>query len=779
MVAEAAGEDTTGDGARLLDALRDYAVLELAPDGALLSASAGAAALFGRSAADLIGLELPALFDLADGRRGFMARLRAGLTGKGGFREELPLVRRGGEQAWVSLQAYPVDPKRPAGAIAAVCRDATAERQRRSAERRLLLMTQAARDYAAFLLSPGGVVVEWNAGAERLMGHAAEDVVGRGFACFYAGEDRAAGAPAAALETARRAGVSETEGWRVRADGGRFWAWTVIDLLRDEAGEPAGFALTIRDITERRVAQDALRHSEQQFRQLVNGVRDYALYMLDPNGIVVSWNSGAERIKGYRDDEVIGQHYAKFFTETDRAAGRPAQSLYAAQASGRFEGEGWRVRKDGSLFWASVVINAIRNETGELVGFAKITRDATERRRAETELAKTQERLFHAQKLEALGQLTGGIAHDFNNLLMVMGGQARKLRRSPERSDIVARAAETIEAAAERGAALTRQLLSFARRQNISRTPFSLAERIGAFQEILAKSLGGGARLEVALPANLWPVEADPSELEVAMINLAVNARDAMPEGGVLTVSAENVVLKRGDVDPDLEGEFVALRFADTGIGVPPDLLPKIFDPFFTTKQPDKGTGLGLSQVYGFGRQVGGTATAESVLGRGTAIVLYLPRAQAQSAARPAASPARARRQGEALVVEDNPDVAEVTADLVKQLGYRTRIVQSADAALQILDAGETFDLVVSDVVMAGSMDGLALAAALKARFADLPIVLVSGYPKSAGAVGESFPMLSKPFKLEELERAVAAAQPGVANPSNVVRLHEVRRPPA
>jgi CheY-like chemotaxis protein len=363
---------------------------------------------------------------------------------------------------------------------------------------------------------------------------------------------------------------------------------------------------------------------------------------------------------------------------------------------------------------------------------------------------------------------------------MVIGGQARRLNKDRARPDLVARAADMIEAAAERGAALTRQLLSFARRQPLSRTTLSLTERIETFREILAKSLGD-ARLEVALAADLWPVEADANELEVAMINLAVNARDAMPGGGVLTIAAENVLLKAGDIEADLAGEFVALRFADTGVGIPADLLPKVFDPFFTTKQPDKGTGLGLSQVYGFARQVGGTATVESVLGRGTTVVLYLPRARAAEVAKDAAEADPQRRSGVALVVEDNPDVAEITADLVQQLGFKAVLAQSADAALQACESGAVYDLVVTDVVMAGSMDGLALAGALRTRWPTLPIVLVSGYPKSVNAVGDSFPVLSKPFKLEALERAVSAARraaSGEPAASNVVRLDEKRRPP-
>ncbi len=579
MRADGAPQDGVTDARTVLDALRDYAVLQLSPAGEVQWASAGVAILLGEAPQALAGVSFPDLFAGPKGRQGLAARLRKAIRETGVFREELA-TGGDGERRWIGVEAYPADPAEPGGQIVAICRDVTAEHVQRVADERFRKFTEAVHDYAVCLLSPGGVITDWNAGAARLTGFEAADVVGRHFSCFYDEEDRAAGAPASTLEEARRAGASESEGWRVRADGGRFWAWMVLDRLADEAGEALGFALTIRDITERQVAQEALRQSEQQFRLLVNGVHDQALYMLDPNGIIVSWNSGAQRIKGYKADEVIGRHYSMFYTETDRAAGKPAQSLYAAMSTGRFETDGWRVRKDGTLFWANVLINAIRGGKGELVGFAKITRDATERRRAQAELAKTQERLFHAQKLEALGHLTGGIAHDFNNLLMVMGGQARKLKKDATRPDAVARAAQTIEAASERGAALTRQLLSFARRQSLSRSTISLPERIAEFHALIARSLGAGVRLDVKLAPDLWPVEADVNELEVAMINLAVNARDAMPDGGTLTISAENVVLKAGDVEADLAGEFVALRFADTGVGMPPDVLfPAQWDP--------------------------------------------------------------------------------------------------------------------------------------------------------------------------------------------------------
>ena len=255
-----------------------------------------------------------------------------------------------------------------------------------------------------------------------------------------------------------------TEGWRIRKDGTRFLASVVIDAIY-EHGVLIGFAKITRDITERQTAQSALHDSERKFRLLVNGVTDYALYMLDPEGYVSSWNAGGERIKGYTPAEIIGQHFSRFYTEADRAAGRPARALSIARETGRYEEEGWRVRKDGTFFWASVVIDPIRDEAGRLVGFAKITRDITERRNAQLELAQVQQQLAQSQKMDALGQLTGGVAHDFNNLLMIVSGNIQVLKEAAADDPKAARAAQAIEIAAQRGAALTRQLLTFSRRQ--------------------------------------------------------------------------------------------------------------------------------------------------------------------------------------------------------------------------------------------------------------------------------------------------------------------------
>ena len=375
--------------------------------------------------------------------------------------------------------------------------------------------------------------------------------------------------------------------------------------------------------------QRDLFESERNFRLLVEGVADYALYMLDPDGVVTSWNIGGQRIKGYAPDEIIGQHFSRFYTEVDRANGKPLRALRIAREQGRYEEEGWRVRKDGTFFWASVIIDPIY-EDGKLVGFAKITRDITERREAQLKLEQMHQQLAESQKLDALGQLTGGVAHDFNNLLMIISGSLHTLRKAVGDDPKSQRALSAIEGATKRGASLTSQLLTFARRQSVNPQAVDVAERIDAVREVLDTGVGSAVTLQFDVDPGVWPVMVDVAEFETALVNLVINARDAMTGGGVITISARN------DTPGDEVGAggHVAISVEDTGTGIAPDILSKIFDPFFTTKPIGKGTGLGLSQVHGFAHQAGGTVKVASELGKGTRITILLPRKEAAPAAK-------------------------------------------------------------------------------------------------------------------------------------------------
>jgi PAS domain S-box-containing protein len=386
------------------------------------------------------------------------------------------------------------------------------------------------------------------------------------------------------------------------------WRWLAWTLSADEDGL---IYVVGRHTTAQKEAAEALRESELHFRLLVDGVVDYAIYMLDPSGIVTSWNSGAQRIKGYREDEIVGKHFSRFYTAEDRAVRLPERALAQAAAGTPFEAEGWRVRKDGSRFWASVALSAIRDNKGELVGFAKVTRDITERRQSQESLRRAQERLAQSQKLEMLGQLTGAIAHDFNNLLMIVGANTQLVKRRLVDPPSL-RAVEAVELAASRGETLTRRLLTFSRRQNLNPIVIDLRERLAASRDVLASSAGKDVELVFELDEQIWPVLVDIPELELALVNIVVNARDAMPDGGTIRIAGGNVRLTPDHGLDDLTGDFVSLRISDTGSGIDPEVLPRVFEPFFTTKGPDKGTGLGLSQVYGFARQSNGTVRVTS-----------------------------------------------------------------------------------------------------------------------------------------------------------------------
>jgi PAS domain S-box-containing protein len=619
-------------------------------------------------------------------------------------------------------------------------------------ERRFRLLVEGVIDYAIYMLDPTGIVVNWNAGAARIKGYRADEVIGQHFGIFYVPEERAIGQPQRSLETARREGRFEAEGWRIRKDGTRFLASVVIDAIY-ENGVLIGFAKITRDVTERERARMALRESEQQFRMLINGVTDYALYMLDPNGRVSSWNAGGERIKGYSPAEIIGQNFSQFYTDSERVAGLPQRALSIARETGRYEAEGWRVRKDGSFFWASVIIDAIRDDNGKLVGFAKITRDITERRDAQGVLEKVQRQLAESQKMDALGQLTGGVAHDFNNLLMIVTGHIQTLKQAVPADSKASRAAHAIELAAQRGATLTRQLLTFSRRQRVNPQSIDVRQRIDSIREVLTSGLGGSVRLVVDVPNDIWPVIVDTGEFEIALVNLVINARDAMPDGGTVTLSASNLEVEEGD--GLAAGEYIAIAVEDTGAGIPADVIGRVFDPFFTTKPVGKGTGLGLSQVHGFAHQAGGTVKAASELRKGTAVTIYLPRAQgATSDGIESDEPVSEVHAGKVLLVEDNPDVAGATSGLLEELGYTVKWVANAETALHELEADE-YDLLLSDIVMPGRMDGLMLARTVRKRHPRLPVLLATGYSEAAQSAGNEFMILRKPYMLHELSSTI------------------------
>ena len=625
---------------------------------------------------------------------------------------------------------------------------------------RFRLLIDAVKDYAIYLLDADGHVATWNTGAQLFKGYTADEIIGSHFSVFYTPADREAGLPARALATAATEGRFEAEGWRVRKDGTRFWTHVVIDPVVSEDGGVIGYAKITRDVSERRAMDDALRDSEQRFRLLVQGVRDYAIYMLDPDGKVSNWNAGAEAIKGYKAGEIVGRHFSVFYTPEDQAVGKPELALQTALRDGKFEGEAQRVRKGGERFWASVVIDPIHDDTGRLLGFAKVTRDITERRRTEEQLRKSREALIQAQKMEAIGRLTGGVAHDFNNLLTVIRASADFLRRPDLPEDKRVRYVEAIADTADRAAVLTGQLLAFSRRQALQPEVFDVNARLDGLQQIMATTIGSAARLILELSETPQMVEADPTQFETAVLNMVINARDAMPRGGEIRIgsaAADGVPAVRGHLA--CLGSFVAVRIADTGTGMSPETLTQIFEPFFTTKPVDKGTGLGLSQVYGFAKQSGGEVAVTSEPGSGTAFTLYLPRTD--RAALPAAAGVRASdltglQPRRILLVEDNEGVGGFAAGLLKELGQTVTWVGDGQSALDLLDRGaDAFDLVFSDVVMPG-ISGIELGRQIRRRWPGLQVVLTSGYSHVLAEEGShGFLLLKKPYSIDGLLKAL------------------------
>ena len=618
-------------------------------------------------------------------------------------------------------------------------------------EDRFRLLVSAVSDYAIYMLSPEGIVSSWNTGAQRFKGYTEAEIVGKHFSRFYTPADQQAGLPARALRRARTEGKFEGEGWRVRKDGSHFWASVVVDPVRDGEGRLVGFAKITRDITERKRAAEALHTSEERFRLLVQGVTDYAIYMLSPEGLITNWNSGAERIKGFSESEVINTHFSRFYTPEDAQQDMPRKALETAAAVGRYESEGWRLRRDGTRFWAHVVIDTIHNSLGELIGFAKITRDISERRRAAVALEKAQEALFQSQKVEAIGKLTGGVAHDFNNLLSVMlnGVELLKQRlRDPE--DL--RTLDAMQRAGKRGATLTHQLLTFARQQPLDQKKHSVNEVLLSFEAVLRRANRAGIDFDLQLGQGLPMVMVDAPQVEAAVLNLIVNARDATPDGGAITLRTALQTLADGEVGALKAGRYVTISVSDTGTGMAPDVIQRAVEPFFTTKPVGMGTGLGLSQTFGLVQQSGGDLVIDSAPGKGACVTLYFP-ALADDAPGEAAD---LERSETALVVDDQEDVLVMAAELFRSMGYEVLVANNGVEALQILNRAPSVDVLFTDVMMP-QMTGVELAHAARALRPALKIILASGYSGPArgtdNAGTDAFQFVAKPYSLSQIMR--------------------------
>jgi PAS domain S-box-containing protein len=644
-------------------------------------------------------------------------------------------------------------------------------------EQRFHLLVSSVTDYAIYMLDSAGIITTWNPGAQRFKGYTRDEVIGRHFSLFYTEEDKAVDLPRRALATAEREGRFEQEGWRVRKDGGRLWAHVIIDAIRGEDGGIIGYAKITRDISVKKAAEDELRRSEERFSLLVKGIKDYAIYMLDPQGHVTNWNAGAESFKGYREHEIVGRHFSTFYTPEDREAGIPARALETARREGRFTTEGWRVRKDGTRFWADVVIDTLRDEEGHLLGFAKITRDVTERRRTQEELEEARKKLVQSQKMEMIGQLTGGVAHDFNNLLAVVLGNLDLLRKGGQRDKRTTRLIENAISAAQRGASLTQRMLAFARRQDLRVQTVEIPALVRGMAEMMERAIGPTVEIRTTFPLMLPPVSVDANQLELTLLNLVLNARDAMGGKGRVTIGAESMAQTAPDGDLPA-GDYVRISVTDSGTGMDDETLSRAIEPFFTTKGVGKGTGLGLSMVHGFLTQSGGRLQLRSRLGEGTTADIWLP-----AAPRMVASPPEQEQLGPRtrplciLVVDDDPLVLTNTAMMLEDLGHHVLEASSGDQALRILRREPSVEMLITDQVMPG-MSGMELIAAARGEFPALPMLLATGFADLAGQAFADVARLSKPFLQNELDRAIGAAVASfeMGTERNVVPLRQRER---
>lgn len=485
-------------------------------------------------------------------------------------------------------------------------------------ERQFEMLVQAVVDYAIYMLDPSGRIVSWNSGAQEIKGYAAEEVLGRHFAMLHTEEDRRAGVPAQVLAIAREEGRYNGEVWRVRRDGSRFRALVAVDAIRDEKGELLGFAQITRDITLQWEAAMRLEASERRFRLFVEGARDYAICMLDAQGRILDWNAGDQRMTGYSRIEVLGRDWSTLLAAPDGAVAR--RMLARSEGGDAVEEEHDCRRKDDSTFPARVTVQALRDHNGILHGHALVLRDISRLRATESQLETTREQLAQSRRIDALGQLTAGVAHDFNNMLQAMAGSLDVTRLLIERGDTdkAERHLQNAMKSVERARNLTQRLVAFTRRQPLRMSRFDLGREIAAMVDLLDRTMGPGISVRLELGHEPLLICSDLNQLETALLNLAINSRDAMPDGGCLRISASRL---KGSG----RGDRAQVTVEDDGAGMSASLIARAFEPFFTTKSQGQGTGLGLSMIQSFMEQSGGEVTLASTPGEGTRVSLVFP----------------------------------------------------------------------------------------------------------------------------------------------------------
>ena len=767
------------DVAVLIDAVEDYAIFLLGPEGEIRSWNTGAERILGYRAAEVIGSNFSRFYgpeDLAAKKPQNELRIAAR---EGRVHDEGWRVRKDGTRFWVTtvITALRDDGGRVIG-FAKITRDLTerraAEERLRQSEEMFRLLVASVRDYAIFLLDPGGHVRTWNAGAQRIKGYTPEDIIGHHFSEFYPPEDK--WKPAYELEVAIREGSVEDEGWRVRKDGTRFWANVVITAVRDERGELRGFTKVTRDLTQRRQAEEKLRQSEEVFRLLVGSVKDYAIFLLDPEGRVATWNAGAERIKGYLPDEIIGQHFSRFYPEED--LDKPARELEIAQRDGSVEDEGWRVRKDGTRFWANVIITAVRDEQGELRGFAKVTRDMTERKRTEEQLFEQREARFLAEEERRRAEASYRVAQEANRakdeFLMTLShelrtpmtailGWARLLPALPPQDETFREAVVAIGRSAQLQSRLIDDVLDVSRivsgKLRLTVENVDVLRLLHATIDTVRPSADAKSiTIATSFAPGLGTIVADATRLQQILWNLLSNAVKFTPKRGEVRIGARRT------------SSHVQFAVTDTGEGIDPGFLPHVFEPFRQAESPSTrvhgGLGLGLSIVRYLAEAHGGTVTAESAgRGKGATFTVTLPTGatvvprEPQAASpllTPAALPEKLLTGARIVLVDDDEDGRRVFRAVLRHAGAEVVDVGSAALAMEAI-ALRRPDLVLTDIAMPQT-DGYVLARRLREQNPGMKIMALSAFPAGrAPAKDRVFDAyVTKPVEPAELVESVA-----------------------
>ncbi|MEJ7599570.1 MAG: PAS domain S-box protein [Kofleriaceae bacterium] len=610
-----------------------------------------------------------------------------------------------------------------------VLEDRLASQTRRLAESDQLfrMLVESIKDYAIFMLDPAGNVATWNAGAQHFKGYEANEIIGRHFSAFYPAADIQAGKCELELEGASRTGRHEDEGWRLRKDGTRFWASVVITAIRDAAGELVGFAKVTRDLTERKRAENRRRTAEERFRLLVESLKDYAIFLLDPGGNIATWNTGAERIKGYRAEEVIGSHFSRFYPEVDIRAGKCEHELEVASREGRFEDEGWRLRKDGTRFWANVVISAIHDEEGHLVGFSKVTRDLTDRRRSEDERAA---RLAAEEANRTKDEFLAMLGHELRNPLAPIVSALQLLKLRGDTSSV--REHQVIERQVRQMIRLVDDLLDVSRvsrgKVELKKQPMDLRDALAKAVEIAIPQFEkNGQQFEVEVPPRPLVVAGDEGRLVQVFANLLTNAAKYTQAGG-------HIVLRVRPTDRQLE-----IEVRDDGHGISLELLPRVFDLFVQGYQDvaraEGGLGLGLTLVRSLVEMHGGEVEAHSAGPKlGSTFVIRLPMLSQPLVAVPEpiavpVSPSSTKRR--ILVVDDNEDARLLLAEMLAALGHEVQTAGDGPSALAVFDQFVP-DVAILDIGLPG-MDGYEVAERIrKAYGTQVRLLALSGYGQAS-----------------------------------------------